>query len=212
MKKRVIQVAMSAILGVVVALVFTFREIIPDLGPGPGGQTVEPTLLPQPFLAPGLALTDPDGHRVELTALRGSVVAVFFGYTNCPDVCPITLSRLGRLQAALERQEPSLAVVFVSVDPDRDTPERLRTFVDGLPGRVLALSASEEEVRRQAADWGVMVRKRTDSALPEGDYLVDHTARTFILDPDGRVVATLPPMPSPAEVDRTMGEVLASLR
>ena len=212
MKKRTIQVAMSAILGIMLALVFTFREMIPELGEGPGAPEAASALLPAPYLAPPLELVDPDGRRLELQALRGSLVAVFFGYTHCPDVCPLTLQRLGRLQETWGSDLPTLAVVFVSVDPERDTPDRLRTLAEALPGQVLTLTAPEDEVRRQAAAWGVMVWERHEDALPEGEYLVDHTARTFLLDPDGRVIATLPPMPSPAEVDRTVAEVLESLR
>ncbi len=212
MKKRTIQVAMSAILGIMLALVFTFREMIPELGRGPGSPETASALLPAPYPAPPLALVDPQGRRLELQALRGTLVAVFFGYTHCPDVCPLTLQRLGRLQEAWGSDRPELSVVFVSVDPERDTPDRLRTFVESLPGHVLALTAPEDEVRQQAAAWGVMVRERHEEGLPMGEYLVDHTARTFLLDLDGRVIATLPPMPSPGEVDRTVAEVLETLR
>jgi protein SCO1/2 len=140
------------------------------------------------------------------------VVAVFFGYTHCPDVCPLTLARLGRYQAGRRSDLPPLEVVFVSVDPGRDTPDRLAEFVTGLPGTVVAVTANEGAVREQAQGWGVMVLERDDPALPPGDYLVDHTARTFILDPNGMVVATLPPMSSEEEIAEVMEAVFHSLR
>lgn len=200
---------MSAVLGVMVALLITFRAAIPGMGPR---EDPEDLLLPQPFPAPELVLVDPSGSPVRLSGLQGSVVALFFGYTNCPDVCPITLTRLGTLQEEYLAAGRPLEVIFVSVDPERDTPEQLRRFSQRLPGEIRALTAPEEEVRRQAGAYGVLVREQTDPALPEGEYLVDHTARTFLVGPAGEVVATLPPMPSPDQIDRTVEAVFRSLR
>lgn len=210
MKIRILQMAMGLVLGLMVALLVTFRDALPGMGGAVTGPPEATLLLPDPFPPAPLALTDPDGDPVTLERFRGSVVAIFFGYTNCPDVCPITLARLGRFQEEEDRTPP-LEVVFVSVDPDRDTPERLRDFTAGLPGRVLAITGPEEEVRAQSRDFGVLVREQPLSGAPEGEYLVDHTARTFILDPGGQVVATLPPMASPEEVRAVMAAVYRSL-
>jgi len=187
MRRRILQVTAGVALGLILALVWALRE-----GPGAGPEPVDEALLPAPFPAPPLDLVDPSGVRVRLADLRGSVVAIFFGYTHCPDVCPLTLATLGRLQE--QDRDPPLEVVFVSVDPERDTPDRLRTFTTGLPGRIRGWTADGDEVRRQADGFGVRVHRREDAGP---DYLVDHTARTFIVDPEGAVVATLPPMVSP---------------
>lgn len=210
MSARAIQVLLGVVLGLILALLATFRYIVPELTPGNGAGAS--LLIPDPFPAPPLALADPEGRPWTLADARGSVAAVFFGYTHCPDVCPLTLARLGRYQEARGDAFPPLAVVFVSLDPDRDTPDRLREFVSGLPGRVQGVTAAEAEVREQAGAFGVMVVERPDASLPQGEYLVDHTARTFILDPEGRVVATLPPMASPEEISSVLAEVFATLR
>ncbi|HSM04866.1 MAG TPA: SCO family protein [Longimicrobiales bacterium] len=189
MIRRIVQVAAGVALGLIVALLLAPRE-----GRQAGGRMPDPVevaLIPDPFPAPPLALMDPNGDPATLASLRGSVVAVFFGYTHCPDVCPLTLATLGRLQEDEDRAPP-LEVVFVSVDPRRDTPERLRAFAEGLPGRILAWTAEADEVRRQANAFGVLVAVPEDGSDP--DYLVDHTARTFLVGPGGDVVATLPPM------------------
>ncbi len=190
MRRRILQVTAGVTLGLILALAWALREG-PDLRPGAAADPVDEALLPDPFPAPPLDLVDPSGAPARLADLRGSVVAVFFGYTHCPDVCPLTLATLGRLQD--EERDPPLEVVFVSVDPERDTPDRLRTFTGGLPGRIRGWTADEEEVRRQADGYGVRVHRSGDGP----DYLVDHTARTFVVGPGGDVVATLPPMVAP---------------
>lgn len=203
---------MGVVLGLILALLATFRGVLPGLGGNSAPAADVELLLPEPFPAPALNLSDPQGRSWTLASLRGSVVALFFGYTNCPDVCPITLGRLGRLQGAMGGAGPALEIVFVTVDPARDTPERLRAFVEALPGHVRAVTGSEAEVRAQAGEFGVMVLEREVEGLPEGEYLVDHTARTFLLDPAGRVVATLAPMASPDEIRGALDAVYRSLR
>lgn len=212
MNKRTLQIVMGIVLGVMVALIATFRNVLPGFRSTGDASSDTALLLPDPFPAPALELRDTEGRAWSLSSLKGAVVAVFFGYTNCPDVCPITLGRLGRLQDEDVLEGPSLEVVFVSLDPARDTPERLSQFVAGLPGSVAAVTGETEEVRAQAGAFGVMTMERRDPALPAGEYLVDHTARTFILDPSGRMVATLPPMASPEEIREVLGAVYASLR
>lgn len=202
---------MGLVLGLMAALLFVFRDTLPGLRTSEAPPEATHLLLPDPWPAAPLALFDPEGRPVTSDSLRGSVVALFFGYTNCPDVCPVTLARLGALQQRGVDGGPPLRVVFVSVDPDRDTPARLAEFVGSLPGDVLALSADEAEVRAQASVFGIMIQERTDPTLPEGEYLVDHTARSYLIDPDGLIVATIPPMASAAEIDEVVEAVYASL-
>lgn len=203
MMRRVVQVVAGLTVGIAVVLVLLLRT-----GADPTSSSREdPTgqaLLPDPFPAPPLDLVDPDGAPVSLDDFRGSWVALFFGYTYCPDVCPLTLAILGRLQEEETGVDPPLEVVFVSVDPERDTPARLRRFGAGLPGRVRTWTGEGSTVRAQAFAYGVDVQRpgapeRVDPEGPVPDYRVDHTARTFLVDPGGRVVATLPAMVSAPE-------------
>lgn len=203
MVRRAIQVALGLTLGLIVALVLLFRAEPPP-GSGAPDDPVGRAVLADPFPAPPLDLVDPAGRPVTLDDFRGSWVALFFGYTYCPDVCPLTLAVLGRLQEEELQGDHPLEVVFVTVDPERDTPDRLRRFAAGLPGRLRVLSGDGEAVRGQAFAFGVDVQRpgAPDVVDPEGpvpDYRVDHTARTFLVDPRGRVAATLPAMVSGAE-------------
>lgn len=191
MVHRLLRVSAGILTGLTAAGVF----LLSRGGPAPGADPLDGRLIPAPFPAPALALTTADGSPWTLAQEGGSVVAVFFGYTYCPDVCPLTLARLGQVQE--ERRSrgadaPPFRIVFVSVDPDRDTPERLRAYTDGLPGEILAVTG--QDVRSQAFDFGVRVADQPTADGSAGGYLVDHTARTFLVDPRGRVTATLPAM------------------
>ena len=201
-------------MGVVLGLLAAGLLLLRTLDGEGAGPPAEGALLSDPFPAPALALYDVDGRLVRLQDFRGDVVALFFGYTHCPDVCPVTLNRLGRVQEALEPRagEPRLRLVFVTVDPERDTPERLRAFTSALPGEVTALTGDREEVRAQAFAFGVGVAEREVEFLPDGAYLVDHTARTFFVGPEGRIVATLEPMAAPDEVEAVVRAVLRRAR
>lgn len=172
-------------------------------------------LLSDPWPAPTLALAGPGGETVALRDLRGRHVALFFGYTHCPDVCPIALAHLARLQERLDPEGERLAIVFVTVDPARDTRERLEAWTGAFEAPVLALTGTVAEVREAAWDWGIGVRYRdpdtdlvTDTPPDSPDYLVDHTARTFIVDPRGRVVAQLPPEIEGAVLGQVLEAVL----
>jgi protein SCO1/2 len=146
-----------------------------------------------------------DGNPVELDGLRGRVVALFFGYTQCPDVCPITLSQLARLRGELDPAGERMQIVFVSLDPVRDTPEVLERYAGAFDAGVRAWTAPVEDLRPQVLAYGVgfVYRPRAggaaDSVAPDpsgplgDDYLVDHTARTFLIDRDGLLRAQLLP-------------------
>jgi protein SCO1/2 len=203
MVRRAIQVALGLTLGLAVAMALFLRGE-PRGESGAPDDPVARAVLADPFPAPPLDLVDPAGSPVTLDDFRGSWVALFFGYTYCPDVCPLTLAVLGRLQEEEPAGDRPLEVVFVTVDPERDTPERLRRFAAGLPGRIRVLSGDGEAVRGQAFAFGVDVQRPgapdvVDPAGPMPDYRVDHTARTFLVDPRGRVAATLPAMVSGAD-------------
>ena len=200
MTRRLLQIALGVVLGLGLTLV-VLRTGAPDPSSGGEEDATARALLAEPFPAPALDLVDPAGRPVHLDEFRGSVVALFFGYTYCPDVCPLTLAVLGRLQEEGFEEGPPVEVLFVSVDPERDGPQRLERFTAGLPGSVRAATGEGPRIREQAVAYGVDVRRpgapdRVDPEGPVPDYRVDHTARTFLIDPGGRVSATLPPMVS----------------
>lgn len=133
-----------------------------------------------------LALRDHNGKPVTLDSFKGKAVVLFFGYTHCPDVCPTTLSDL---KAALKLLGPKAAgrvqVLFVTVDPERDTPEVLRQYVPYFDPSFLGLTGTPEEVAEAAREFKVHFSKHTESGA--SGYLMDHTAASYILDPQGRI-------------------------
>jgi protein SCO1/2 len=132
-----------------------------------------------------LALTDADGKARTLEDFKGKVTLVFFGYTQCPDVCPTTLAELVSVKRALGADGDRVQGVFVSVDPKRDTPQVLKAYVAGFDPSFVALRGSEEETRAAAANFKVFFAQAPGKT--EGSYTVDHTAGSYVFDTQGRV-------------------------
>lgn len=141
--------------------------------------------LDPPRLMPDFALTNAEGELTRLSDLRGKTVLLFFGYTHCPDVCPLALSDLRRVKAALGGDAQHLAVVFVSVDGRRDSPAVLRRYVTAFDPAFVGLTGSERDVRRIALEYGAHFRVNRSDA-DAGSYTVDHSADTFVIDAQGR--------------------------
>ncbi|NWG87608.1 MAG: SCO family protein [Hydrogenophilaceae bacterium] len=132
------------------------------------------------------ALQDHNRQPRTLADFKGKVVAIFFGYTHCPDVCPTTLTDL---KAALQLLGPDAAaqiqVLFVTVDPERDTPEVLRQYVPYFHPGFLGLYGTPAQVAETAKEFKVHYAKHTEAGA--SDYLVDHTAATYVFDRQGRI-------------------------
>jgi protein SCO1/2 len=135
-----------------------------------------------------LALTAQTGNSFTTSDLEGHPTLVFFGFTHCPDVCPTTLAMLARIKksAAL----PDLRVLFVSVDPGRDTPAVLAPYVHAFDPEFIGATGDAHEIGRLAQKFGVAVA-RID--LPGGDYMMDHSAAVFLLDRHAQIVAVFTP-------------------
>ncbi len=153
---------------------------------GPFGEddyAFQGTELEPPNPAPALDLTDQSGQPFSLDQLEGKAVLLFFGFTNCPDVCPLTLSDFGAVRAELGEQAEDVAVVFVTVDPARDTPERMAEYLQFFDASYIGLTGTDEQIAAAAQGYGVYYQaQESDSTL---GYLVDHTAGSFVIDPDG---------------------------
>ena len=154
-----------------------------------------------------LALTDHNGRAVTLESFRGKLVVVFFGYTHCPDVCPTTLSDMAQ---ALKKLEPSVAakvqVLFVSVDPERDTPEILKAYVPYFDPSFLGLYGTSGQVEAAAREFKVVFRKHVEPGAT--GYLVDHSAGCYVLDASGRLRLYLPFAHPPADIADDLSTLL----
>lgn len=132
------------------------------------------------------ALARDDGTNFQLSAMRGNIVLLFFGYTSCPDVCPTTLAELNQaLENLNESDAGRVQVVFITVDPERDTPERTQTYVNHFNSSFIGLSGTQEELSRVWNDYGVY--RETVEGTSAAGYLVNHTARVTLIDGDGNL-------------------------
>ena len=139
-----------------------------------------------PHPAHDFELTGGDGEQVRLSELRGKVVILFFGFTSCPDVCPTTLSEAKQILQGLGEDEGQVAYLFVTVDPERDTPEALQRYVDLFHPSITGLSGSPEALTQVWGDYGIFVEKTPLEGSAQ-DYTVTHTARVFVIDAAGRL-------------------------
>jgi protein SCO1/2 len=133
---------------------------------------------------PALRLQDHNGQVRTLADFRGKAVVIFFGYTNCPDVCPTSLTLLQDAMRQLGPDAKRVQVLFVTVDPQRDTAERLKLYMNAFDPGFLGLVGTETEIAKVAKEFKVIYEKHGDIA--GGRYSVDHTAGCFIFDPQGR--------------------------
>jgi len=132
-----------------------------------------------------LPLTDQFGQQRHLKDFAGKVLAVFFGYTNCPDVCPTTMSELAQVKSDLGAEGDRLQVLFVTVDPERDTPEVLKAYMAHFDPSFLALRGSPEELAAVAKDFKIFY-KQVPGDTPTS-YSMDHSAGMYMFDPKGQL-------------------------
>ena len=135
--------------------------------------------------AKDFALTDHTGKLRTLADFKGKAVVVFFGYTQCPDVCPTTMVEMANVMKQLGPQADSVQVLFVTVDPERDTPALLSKYVPAFDPRFLGLSGDKAATEKVAKEFKVFYQK-VPGKQP-GSYTMDHTAGSYVFDPQGRV-------------------------
>ncbi|HEX9012461.1 MAG TPA: SCO family protein [Anaerolineaceae bacterium] len=152
--------------------------------------TFSGTVLDTPKQAYDFSLTGVDGRPVRLSDLRGRLVMVFFGYTNCPDECPATLHNLHAMLEALGSQSDRVRVVFITVDPERDTPARMQSYLAGIDPRMLGLTGTLDEISQTAAQYGVFFQKGTYNS--QGSYEITHTLIIQLIDSKGLMRVVYP--------------------
>ncbi|KQT56204.1 MULTISPECIES: SCO family protein [unclassified Aureimonas] len=157
--------------------------IMPGAAPTPAASTTSLTPVGGEF-----KLVDEDGKPRTWADFRGKPVAVFFGFTHCPDICPTTLGELSVLLADLGPRSNDLQVVLVSGDPERDTPEVLNAYLQSFDPRIVGLTGQEAEVDRAFASFKAYRKKVPTEG---GDYTVDHSAGVYLYDRDGGFAGTL---------------------
>lgn len=148
-------------------------------------------LLTPSRMAPDFALTTQDGKDLRLSGLRGHVVAISFGYTFCPDVCPMTLAELTQVRGRLGTDARRFEALFITVDPERDTPPRLREYVNAFSRGFTALTGSAGRLADVRKAYGVVAEKRVVPGTAAA-YLIDHSSFVYIVDPAGQLRLMFP--------------------
>ncbi|MBX9802325.1 MAG: SCO family protein [Caulobacteraceae bacterium] len=188
MPRRSILLFAGACIAVAVAVAVSAIVVVSGRGDaGPSSREVSSTGLPDvggPF-----QLVNQDGQAVDQTLLNGKWSLVFFGFTYCPDYCPTTLGMLEATKRALGDRADEVQIVFISVDPERDTPQALKDYLssDGFPEGVIGLTGTPEQVRAAADAYRAVYQK-----VGEGDaYTLNHSLTIYLMGPDGRLRSAL---------------------
>lgn len=152
--------------------------------------TYHGSLIEPPPLAGDFTLTNQYGEPFQLSRQRGKIVLIFFGYTNCPDVCPVTLTVFKQVRQRLGDKAEQIQLVYITVDPERDTQERMRDHLRVYDPTILGLTGSADELRQVYNLYGVYAAK-VEAGSAAG-YLMDHTSRIYVIDPQGQWRLTYP--------------------
>jgi protein SCO1/2 len=172
---RIIRAATIASIAALVTAVTVF-----SLMPPPAKQQAESVPIGGPF-----ELLDQDGTKVTDKTFAGKASVIFFGYTSCPDACPTTLSDLSAWLNAIGRDADKLNVLFISVDPERDTPAHLKEYLSSFDPRIRGLTGTEEQVAAVTKAYRAYYKR---ISLEDGDYAMDHTAVIYLMDRAGKFV------------------------
>lgn len=142
----------------------------------------------------GFDLVDPSGAQVSDADFAGRYQMVYFGYAYCPDVCPFDVARMMQGHAAFAEANPELAAdvqpIFITIDPERDTPEVMGEFIGNFPEGLIGLTGTPEQIEQAAANYFAYYEKLEPNA--EGGYLMDHSRSGYLVDREGRPMALLP--------------------
>ncbi len=144
------------------------------------------TSFPDPQPAPDFALTATDGQRFQLSEHRGQIVLTFFGYTSCTDVCPTTLAEAKQILKGVGSNADRVTFLFITVDPERDTPQVLANYVAAFDPAIVGLTGSSDELAAVRQAYGVFAEKEVVDDSAAG-YTITHTSRVFLVDAESRL-------------------------
>lgn len=184
-----------------------------------GATPADPNAIPEEGALVGariggpFTLTDHNGQRVSYSDSDGKYRMVYFGYTYCPDVCPVDLQKLMAGLALFEKQDPARAAkvqpIFITIDPERDTPEVVRNFVTAFSPRLIGLTGTRTEIDAVAKSFAVIHGKAGGTS--DESYLVDHSRTPFLMGPDGKPLDLLPTDQIGTDVDEGSPEAVRRL-
>jgi len=176
--------------------------------PAPQPPSFQATDITGAAFARDFRLTDHNGQVRTLADFKGKIVAIFFGYTHCPDVCPTTLSDFAAALQQMGPQAERVQVIFVTVDPQRDTPDLLKQFVPAFNPDFLGMFTDADGLKLLAKEYKVVYQKT--SVKGADDYLIDHSAGTYVYDPQGRLRLLMPYGSGPDAIAQDLKMLLAT--
>ena len=173
-----------------------------------GDLTLQRTQLPadseqgEALIGGDFLLTDTTGKAVRDADFRGKIMLVFFGFTHCPDICPVTVATLSKVMEQLgDARAQQVAPIFISVDPERDTPEVLGKFLAGFDKRIIGLTGTPEQVKQAASVYRAYYAKSLDvNAAKSANYSVDHSGFVYVMDKQGKFLKAIPYNKSPDDM------------
>lgn len=180
----------------IIGLLSVFAALLAACG---AAYTYHGSLIDPPVTAPDFTLTDHTGQPFTLSQQSGRVTLFFTGYTHCPDVCPATLAQLKQVHAALGGQAEQVQFALLTVDPERDTPERLREYLAAFEDKFIGLTGEVATMEAMWKDYGIYRAKQPLTTATPGhahgegaldDYIVDHTTRFYVVDKAGHLRIT----------------------
>jgi protein SCO1 len=155
-------------------------------------QTKSKDVVAEPPFGVPFTLVSQNGQPITEEVLRGKPTALFFGFTHCPEVCPTTLFELNGWMEKVDPKGDKLQAYFVTVDPERDTPEIMNEYVSNVSKRITGISGAPDKIAEVVKGFRVYAKKvPVDEKDPNGDYTMDHTASVFLLDSAGRFSGTI---------------------
>ncbi len=134
--------------------------------------------------ASAFTLTSPAGKTVQLSDFQGKAVVVFFGYTRCPDICPTTMSDLAKAMKILGDDANRVQVIFITLDPERDSAELLQQFVPAFDARFIGLTGTPQQIQQVTQTYKIFVQKQADK---QQQYTIDHSAGAYVYEPSGKL-------------------------
>lgn len=173
----------------------------------PDASGAEGTLIDPPIQLSDFIMPSSRGEPLSLSSFAGSPTVIFFGYTFCPDVCPLTLSEMKRVKERLGGAGEDLNVVFISVDPERDTPDVLARYVTSFDPAFVGLQGEEATLRRIGKEYGLYYAK-SEVQNTAASYLVDHSSAAYLIDGAGRLRVVYPYGTEPEVIARGVQRLL----
>jgi len=150
-------------------------------------------------------LVDQNGKTVTDSDLKGRWALIYFGYTHCPDACPTALNDISIALAELGPKRDTVRPVFITVDPERDTPESLKAYVTSFDAPILALTGTAEQVAKAAKGYRVYYAKHPEAG---GDYSMDHSSVIYVMDPEGRFTASFTHESTPEQISERLKKLI----